>query len=79
MLFEIKDRDRTSPKKPGEGEFAFYDSSARKPYVVYRQLVNDWLAEFPQAEQMELIHRLRGGSNVQYQAALAEIVVHTEL
>jgi hypothetical protein len=79
LLFEIKHRERTAPKNPGEGDFAFYDSSARKPFVVYRQLVNEWLAEFPQAEQVELIQRLRGGSNVQYQAALAEVVVHAAL
>lgn len=79
VLFEEKTRDRTSPKKAGEDDFAFYDSSARKPFVAYRELINDWLAEFPQAEQADLIKRLRGGSNVQYQAGLAEIVVHAAL
>ncbi|MBN9218373.1 MAG: hypothetical protein J0I79_10500 [Mesorhizobium sp.] len=78
-LFEDKKRDRTSPKKAGEDDFAFYDSSARKPFALYRQLVNGWLAEFPQTEQADLVKRLRGGSNVQYQATMAEIVVHAAL
>jgi len=29
MLFEAKQRTRTAPKKPGEHDFAFYDSTAR--------------------------------------------------
>jgi hypothetical protein len=28
MIFEEKERTRTDPKKPGEDEFAFYDSIA---------------------------------------------------
>lgn len=65
--------------KPGEREYAFYDSSARNPYVVYRALVNEWLAKFPEQDQAEMTHRLREGSNVQYQAALAELVIHAAL
>ena len=40
MLFEAKQRTRTTSKKPGEGEFAFYDSSARPEYDLYRDLLN---------------------------------------
>ncbi len=65
--------------KPGEGEFAFYDSSARKPYVVYRELVNGWLSEMPEEEQAEMAVRFREGANVQYEAALAELVIHAAL
>lgn len=65
--------------KAGESEYAFYDSSARNPYVIYRALVNEWLSKLPENEQPEMVQRLRTGTNVQYQAALAELVIHTAL
>lgn len=78
-VFDDKERTRIGPMKPGEGEFAFYDSSARNPYVVYRALVNEWLSKLPASEQPEMVKRLRTGTNPQYQAALAELVIHTAL
>ena len=47
-IFETKERTRTEPKKQGEGDFAFYDSSARPEYDTYRALLNGWLAEMPE-------------------------------
>jgi hypothetical protein len=79
MLFEAKDRARTAPKKPGEGEFAFYDSSARPEYDLYRGLVNGWIDELPEAERAEIIARVRKGDGLQYQAALAELTIHAAL
>lgn len=61
----------------GEGEYAFYDSSARSPFVVYRALVNEWLSKVPEVEQTQIVQRMRNGTNSQYQAALAELVMHT--
>jgi hypothetical protein len=40
MLFEDKNRTRTAPKKPGESDYAFYDSTGRPEFQVYRDLVN---------------------------------------
>jgi hypothetical protein len=57
MLFEAKQRTRKKPKKPGEGNFAFYDSSARPEYDLYRDLVNGWVKELPEAERAEIITR----------------------
>src|SRR5882724_3493047 len=34
MIFEAKQRTRVAPKKPGENEFEFYDSSARPEYQI---------------------------------------------
>jgi hypothetical protein len=79
MLFEAKQRTRTAPKKPGEGEFAFYDSSARREYDLYRNLLNGWIAELPQADRAEIIARFRKGDSLQYQAALAELTTHAAL
>jgi hypothetical protein len=79
MLFEAKQRIRTEPKKPGEGEFAFYDSSARPEYDFYRALVNGWIAELPEGDRAEIIARFQKGDSLQYQAALAELTTHAAL
>ena len=46
-LFETKERTRTSPKRQGERNYDFYDTSGRNPFVIYRETVEGWLAEFP--------------------------------
>src|SRR5262245_21347026 len=78
-IFEKKDRTRTAPMKPGEGQFAFYNSSARPEYDTYRALVNGWLSELPEADQGELVARFRTGTDLQYQAALAELTMHAAM
>jgi hypothetical protein len=79
MLFEAKERTRIDTKKPGEGEFAFYDSTARPEYDLYRSLVNGWIAELPEADRAEIIARFQKGDSFQYQAALAELTIHAGL
>jgi hypothetical protein len=79
MLFEAKERTRTTPKEPGEDEFAFYDSSARPEYDLYRELVNGWIAELPEADRAEVVARFQKGDSLQYQAALAELTIHAAL
>lgn len=79
MLFEAKRRTRTAPKKPGEGDFVFYDSSARPGYDLYRDLVNGWIKELPEADRAEIISRMQKGDSLQYQAALAELTTHAAL
>jgi len=79
MLFDTKERTRTAPKRPGEDDFSFYDSSARPEFQIYRDLVNGWMNEFPQAELDELIARMRKNDGLGYQAALAELTIHAAL
>jgi hypothetical protein len=57
MIFDEKGRIRTDAKKPGEDEFAFYDSIAGAAYEVYRARLNEWIAEYPDAERTEAIAR----------------------
>ncbi|MBX5132713.1 hypothetical protein HJB80_08585 [Rhizobium lentis] len=78
-LFEEKDRTRTAPRRAGEPCFDFYDSSGRNPYVVYRDLVNGWIGEFPPADQLDLVSRMRNRNDAQYEQALAEIVTYIAL
>jgi|SRR5882724_1015975 len=79
MIFEEKERTRSDPKKPGEDEFAFYDSIAGTAYDIYRAKLNEWIAEYPEDERAEAIARFRKTGTLGYQAALAELLVHATL
>jgi hypothetical protein len=79
VIFETKERTRTAPKKPGEGDYAFYDSSARPQFETYRNLLNEWLIELPEVDRPEMIKRFRKGTDLQHQAALAELTLHAAL
>ena len=79
MLFKDKLRTRIEPKNPGENEFAFYDSTARPEFDVYRALVNVWIEELPENERGEMIARMQKNDNLGYQAALAELTIHAAL
>ena len=79
MLFENKQRTRTAAKKPGEGDFAFYDSCALPDYDLYRNLVNGWIGELPETDRADIVSRMRKGDSLQYQAALAELTIHAAL
>lgn len=46
MIFDDKTRTRTEPKKPGEDEFAFYDSAAGPAYDTYRALLSGWMVDY---------------------------------
>ena len=79
MLFVSKERPRPAPKKPGEDDFSFYDSSGRPEFQVYRDLVNGWICELPEADRAEAVARLRKCDSLGYQAALAELTIHAAL
>jgi hypothetical protein len=78
-LFEDKQRTRQEPKKQGETDFAFYDSCTWPEIETYRQLVNRWIDEFPEAERAEMVARMRDSDSSYYQAALAEVMMHAAL
>jgi hypothetical protein len=78
-IFEKKVRTRTEPKKQGEGDFQFYDSSARPEYDTYRGLLNGWMNEVPEADRAEIVTRFRTGTDLQYKAVFAELTTHAAL
>ncbi len=79
VLFDEKERTRRSPRRAGEPCYDFYDSSGRSPYIVYRDLVNGWIEEFPAHEQLDLTSRMKNRNDAQYEQALAEIVTYVAL
>jgi hypothetical protein len=58
MLFDQKERTRVEPKQPGENDFQFYDTAAGVDYGTYREFVNGWIAELPEAARPDPIARL---------------------
>ncbi len=79
MLFENKERVRTTPMRRGEREFDFYDSSALPPFATYRTILNEWVYELPVCDRNEIISRFKKGGNAEFEATLAELVVHAAL
>ena len=41
--------------------------------------MNSWILEFPENERVELVSRMKTGTNVQYEQALAEIIIYIAL
>lgn len=78
-LYNDKVRTRLAPMQAGERNFDFYDTSGRAPFAAYRELVNSWILEFPEDERLELVSRMKTGTNVQYEQALAEIIIYIAL
>jgi hypothetical protein len=79
LLFEDKVRTRLEPKRHGEDDYSFYDSSARPEYDVYRGLLNGWMKEMSGPGRKELLPRFRRNESLEYQTALAELTTHAAL
>lgn len=75
MLYLNKNRTRLTPMKQGELEYEYYDTSARPPFAVYRELVNGWIANLPERDRDEIIARFRSKS-ISYGATLSELMLH---
>lgn len=78
-LFDEKQRTRKEPLKRGERIFHFYDECARVGYDEFRKFVNLWISELPEQDREEIIARMKSGNDRDFQAALAELVVHAAL
>ena len=78
-LCDDKVRGQMAPMQAGERNFDFYDTSGHAPFAGYRELMNSWILEFPENERVELVSRMKTGTNVQYEQALAEIIIYIAL
>lgn len=75
-IFEEKERTDARPKAKYEGLFAFYDRVSRRPFAVFRDVVNRWVAEMPAETAAEVIARMRKGEDLGFATGLAEILLH---
>jgi len=75
-VFDVRDRTDDHPKTKGEGLFAFYDRMSRRPFAVFRDVVNEWIAEMPAETAAEIVARMRKGEDLGFSTGLSEIILH---
>lgn len=78
-VFDEKVRIDDGPKTRDEGLFAFYDRAARRPFAIFRELVNSWLAEMPEEAGAEIAARMRKGDDLGFATGLSELKLHAAL
>ncbi len=73
-LFTVYDRTDTSPKKNSESVFSCLDRSARPEIRHLRDVIESWLADYPESEVNELVKRMR---STEFDSAYFELLVYT--
>lgn len=76
-VFDEKERTDNRPQARNEGLFAFYDRVSRRPFAVFRNVVNRWLAEMPTEAAAEIVSRMRKGEDLGFATGFSEIMLHT--
>lgn len=79
MLFAPSQQFDARPRRNAEGNYAFLARSSRPEIHRVRELLANLLAEYPAADQTELVSRIRSGSDVQFRSATFEILLHAIL
>ena len=75
-VFEEKERTDNRPKARTEGLFAFYDRVSGRPFSIFRDVVNRWVAEMPAETAAEIVARMRKGEDLGFATARSEIMLH---
>jgi hypothetical protein len=78
-IFTEKEQSDDRPLMRGEDLFAFYDRCPRRPFEVFRQLLNAWVAEMPDDAAAEVIARMRKGEDLGFATGLCEVILHRAL
>lgn len=78
-LFGDFERTDSSSKRRGERRFEYIDRSAQPIFEKIRQKINQWVADYPEAERTELISRFRSRSDSQFNSAEFELLLHASL
>ncbi len=72
-LFDHKNRIDLDPSHHNENIFDYYDRSAREDVSKIRQLLNEWLLNYPKSEQLELKKRFKKT----FSSAFYELFIYT--
>lgn len=75
LIFDDLSRTDTGPAAFAEGSFAYYNRSARPEVGSVRDLLEQWIAAYPDQGRQDLIHRLREDFG-SFQAAFFELYLH---
>jgi hypothetical protein len=79
LVFTKKERVDDRSWMRGENLFAFYDRSPRRPFKVFRELLNAWVAEIPDDAAAEVVARMRKGEDLGFATSLCEVILHRAL
>lgn len=74
--FDSRDRSDRKPSNEGETTFAFLDRVERAYFARCRDVINAWVAAYPQEHRHELIQRLRAGTSARQEQAFWELYLH---
>jgi hypothetical protein len=75
-LFSAIERLDLDPAGYTEPHYRYLDRSARPVFGVVRELMEDWLSEYPRFHRAELIARLKTVDDIQFEAAFFELYLH---
>jgi hypothetical protein len=75
-LFSDTQRVDMDPAGYTEPHYRYLNRSARPVFKVVRELIEDWLAEYPRFHRSELVARLRTNDDLQFEAAFFELYLH---
>ncbi|RYH70962.1 MAG: hypothetical protein EON54_00880 [Alcaligenaceae bacterium] len=79
MLFSNVDRTDTAPKRGGEPSYQFLDRSARPEIAKVRAFLLAALHNYPEAERVEVVARIKSEKEVHFRSATFEILLHEAL
>ena len=78
-VFDSVKRTDDSPKGNTERDFIFYNRSARPEIEKIRDIIEEYVKNYPREEQKDLISRFRSGDDVHFRSAAFELFLHEAL
>lgn len=76
IVFEDISRDLEGPMRPIDTEFGYLNRSNRPEAERVRQLVEQWIARYPESRRAGLVARLRSKRDAAHCSALFELTLH---
>lgn len=76
MLFTNRQRNDSSPQRSNESDFNFLDRSADEAVDQIRELLEGFIAHYPQDAVPELTRRIQGADGHQFSSATFELCLH---
>jgi len=76
MIFSDIERIFNGPQQYGEPDFEYLDRSARIESKRVRNVITEWLNNFPESDRNEVICRIKSGSHINFRSATFELYIH---
>lgn len=78
-VFDDVQRTDDSPMRNVETEFGFYNRSSRPEMGLIRNIIDEFVNNYPVSEVDELVSRIRSGDDVHFRSANFELFLHEAL